>query len=53
MKQIVAVYDAEAKRIENDKPVDTIELEPFTVQYEKKDESDVPFTLTSPEKIVL
>ncbi|MBR2290421.1 MAG: ATP-binding cassette domain-containing protein [Clostridia bacterium] len=53
LKQIVAVYDAEAKRIENDKPVDTIELEPFTVQYEKKDESDVPFTLTSPEKIVL
>ena len=53
LKQIMVVYEAETKRIESDKPVEKIEVEPFVVQYDKKDEEDVPFTLTSPERIVI
>lgn len=53
LTHIMDVYDSETKRIENDKPVNKIEVEPFTIQYEKKDDEDVPFTLTSPERIVL
>lgn len=53
LKQIMFVYDSETKRIENDKPVERIDLEPFKVQYEKKNEEDIPFTLISSERIII
>lgn len=53
LNQIMNVFNSEVNRIARDKPVISLEIDPFTVQYEKKDEDDVPFTLHSSEKIIL
>ena len=53
LKQIMRVFESEEERIASDKPIKTLEIDPFTVQYEKRDDDDIPFTLKSPKKIVL
>lgn len=53
LEQIMKVFESEEERLASDKPITTLEIEPFEICYEKKDDKDIPFTLTSPRKIEL
>jgi len=56
MKAIMDVYENEKTLSENNKKINKVELEPFVIQYEKKDENDeheIPFTLQSDRKICI
>ena len=52
-EQILNVYKAELQKCDNDEPVDRIEIQPFKLKYEKKEETDIPFTLECKETMVI
>jgi len=53
IKLILEVFHLETEKFSSAKPVETIEVLPFSIRYSKISENDKPFELTSERKIII
>ena len=53
IKLILNVFHSETEKFSSAKPVEKIEVSPFSIRYSKTSENDKPFELTSEKKILI